>query len=310
MIAQRYSVGADSWAPLAFAPGLTSNATPDVAFNAAGDAIGVFQNSNSIVANYYTAGGVFAGVTGIENSTDTAQEPAIQFDAAGNAIAIWRQQDLSSGYHVWANRYVPGADWLGEVQVENISGDVSAPRIAMDAAGNAIAVWQKVGVNGNNVWSSRFDIASGRWSAAPELLETDDTGGALNADVAADPAGNAIAIWRQFDGARNRVYVNHYNAGVGWSGATALENNTGNARDTAIAMDANGAAVAAWTQDDNNAIHVYARRYTPGNGWDAVRRIDSGTTDARNIRIALDANGAGFAVWEQGGDIWSNRIEP
>jgi hypothetical protein len=42
------------------------------------------------------------------------------------------------------------------------------------------------------------------------LIETDDAGSANSPQVAVDASGNAVAIWRQSDGARNNIWANHF----------------------------------------------------------------------------------------------------
>ncbi|MFW2388901.1 MAG: hypothetical protein ACN4G0_11225, partial [Polyangiales bacterium] len=87
--------------------------------------------------------------------------------------------------------------WGVPRSLEANAGDARYPRVAVDAVGNAIAVWQQpsLGPLGpRSIWASSFAPASG-WSPA-ELLENDD-GLAESPQVAMDASGNAIAIWQQ-----------------------------------------------------------------------------------------------------------------
>jgi len=74
-----------------------------------------------------------------------------------------------------------------------------------DLAGNPLASYVS--------WS--FTTADGVW-AAPELVETDDTGGAFSSQSSFDGNGNALAVGYQGDGSRNNIWSNRYVAGGSW----------------------------------------------------------------------------------------------
>ena len=40
----------------------------------------------------------------------------------------------------------------------NNAGDATKPQIAMDASGNALAVWQQSDGAHTNIWSNRFEL--------------------------------------------------------------------------------------------------------------------------------------------------------
>ncbi len=61
------------------------------------------------------------------------------------------------------------------------------------------------------------------WTGAV-LLETNDMGTAVGADVALDANGNAVAVWQQSDGTRFNIWANRYNASTSaWGTATLIE---------------------------------------------------------------------------------------
>ncbi len=61
-----------------------------------------------------------------------------------------------------------GTDELIET---NNAGSAYTPKTAMDAAGNAMAVWVQHDGTRYNVWANRYDVALGKWDEA-ELIET------------------------------------------------------------------------------------------------------------------------------------------
>ena len=240
------------------------------------------------------------GPTLIEtDNAGSASYPEIAMDATGNAIAVWYQYDGERN-NIWSNRFTAGGGWGAATLIEtNNVGSAFLPQIALDASGNAIAVWYQSDGARDDIWSNRFTAGSG-WGAAT-LIETNNDGHASAPEIVLDGNGNGIAVWYQYDGVRNNIWSNRYTAGSGWGAATLIEtNNTGNATDPQIAMDASGNAIAVWDQFDGVRNNIWSNRYTAGSGWGAARLIETDNAGAASLpQIAMNANGNAAAVWYQ-----------
>ena len=81
-------------------------------------------------------------------------------------------------YHTWAARHA-GGSWGTPVLVAR---DSSSPRLAFDAAGNALAVGSQDDGAHASIWASRFDAHTG-WSAARKAAVTTRVKNHLNAVV-------------------------------------------------------------------------------------------------------------------------------
>ena len=79
--------------------------------------------------------------------------------------------------------------------------------------------------------------------------------------VSIDSAGNAIAVWYQYDGTYYRIYANRYVAGTGWGAAAAIETNPNNADSPQVSFDSAGNAIAVWYQYDGTYYRIYANRF-------------------------------------------------
>jgi hypothetical protein len=227
---------------------------------------------------------------------------------------VWEQYD-GTQLSIWANRFTPSGGWgVAEMIETGNAGDASSVQIALDPNGNAIAVWNQFDGARVSVWANRF-TPSGGWGTA-ELIETDNAGDAFSAQIATDPAGNAIAVWQHYDGTRYNIYANRFTPTGGWGGAELIEtDNAGHARGPQIALDANGNALAVWNQFDGTSYNTLANRFTPSSGWGTAELIETDNTgSAHRAQIALDPNGNALAVWEQGDgtryNIWANRFNP
>jgi len=241
----------------------------------------------------------------------TAGDAQIAIDAAGNAIAVWWQDDGTRN-NIWTNRYTIGVGW-GTAQLLETSdlGDAGRPHVAIDSSGNAIAVWQQFDGSRDSIWANRYTANQG-WST-PQLLEADNRGEAVGARVVIDGSGNAIAVWEQDDGTQINIVANRYEVGTGWGTARLIEtSNSGRAFRPQIAMSANGDAVVVWEQDDaSNRSNVWANRYAAGAGWETAQLIETLNADAFSPHVTIDANGNAMAVWEQSiglqSTIWAKR---
>jgi hypothetical protein len=161
-----------------------------------------------------------------------------------------------------ASVYVGTLDgaWGTAGLVETDSGDAINPQVAGDAAGNAVAVWRQHDGTRNNIRANRYEAGTG-WGSAV-LIETDDSGLAAYPQVVVDGAGNAVAVWSQWDGTRYKVWANRYEAGTGWGSAVLIEtDNSGNAGYPQVAVDAAGNAVAVWSQSDGTQTNIWANRF-------------------------------------------------
>jgi len=284
----RYLVGTDTWESTATPILLDTEAgeaqVPQVAIDTTGNAMVVWQQVDSsgfvsIYANRYDVGtNLWAGATLIENlnssNTGALSAPQVGFDGSGNAIAVWSQWSTASNrYDIYANRYVASTDsWPSTTATlleTTDEGGAFRPQIAIDASGNAIAVWRQYVSAGLrfNIYANRYNVGTdsvpGSWSGAA-LLETNDDGPADYPQIAFDTNGNAIAVWQQEQPfGLNNIYASRYVASTNtWDGATLLETDATNAATAPqVAIDANGTAVAIWVQTDGARTNIWSNRF-------------------------------------------------
>ncbi len=227
--------------------------------------------------------------------------PQIVMNDKGDAIAIWTQQDGSSQYNLHARMFSDGS-WGRPVLLENTTGSVYNPRIAMNENGDAVAVWRQYDGAFTSVYANEF--VHGSWGAAT-LLEDHD-GFVYYPQIAVDGDGNAIAVWYQSEGTYNNIYANRY-SNRAWGEAVLLESNDSMAYDPQIAMEDDGDAVVVWRNVWNGTLSdIYAITWNEGTWGDRVR-ISEPSNSATNPRIATDGHGTVMAVWYQSAE-GANRI--
>jgi protocatechuate 3,4-dioxygenase beta subunit len=81
--------------------------------------------------------------------------------------------------------------------------------------------------------------------------------------IAADAAGNALAVWQHDDGTRYNIQANRYDAATQtWSGAALIEtDDTGAATIPQIVMNPSGYGMAVWQHNDGTRENIQANRF-------------------------------------------------
>jgi len=287
--------------------------SPQVGIDANGNVLAVFAQydgtRNNIMANRYSAASRTWGTATLvetDNAGD-ASSPQLAIDPSGNGLAVWYQSD-GTRYNVWANRYTAATDTWGTavlIETDN-TGHAGLPQIAMDAAGNGLAVWQQSDGTRNHIWANRYIAGSTNAWGTAELIET-DAGNANAPQIAIDADGNVLAVWAQDVSAITHIMANRYNAATGWGTAVSIASfNQGSGGQAQIAIDASGNAMAVWAQNDYPDQNIAANRYTAAtNTWGTAQLIETGTFATRNPQVAVDANGNALAVWEHLDGVYS-----
>jgi hypothetical protein len=116
-------------------------------------------------------------------------------------------------------------------------------KIAVDSAGNAIAVWSEPVASGEpRIIFSRFDAATGVWLRSAPLH--DDRG--VEPQVAFDGSGNALAVWNRYIGEGTyALRYSRYIAGHGWTrpGNADLQTIPENHYNLVLSVGKNGDAI-------------------------------------------------------------------
>jgi hypothetical protein len=287
-----------------------------VTFGPGGTALVLWSQSdgarNNIWGELYLPGSGWAGAQLLEtDDTGTAIEPQGAPDADGNAIAVWSQND-GTRYNIWANRYVAGAGWQRAVLVEtDDTGDALLPQVALDTVGNAVAVWQQRDATRYNIWTNRFDVKVPGWGTA-ELLETNDSGDSFGQQVAADPKGNAFALWSTIDGFHIYVWERVYSPKAGWGKADRVFPYGVDCWEPHVAAFADGSGLAVIITPNLASTEVWSVQFVPGSGWQFPEVVGENSLDSAFADVAYDGGGNAFAAWrsyDMSGisSIWANR---
>ncbi|MBN1595447.1 hypothetical protein JW933_05930, partial [candidate division FCPU426 bacterium] len=172
----------------------------------------------------------------------------------------------------------------------------NVPDVETSDAGYAIAAWDQEDASYVRVWANVYSPQSGWYGAVTIDADTGHTAG--YPVIAMNSSGQAICTFWQIDsGGVGRVYVVHYQPGVGWYGRVTVNAASGyDAFLPDVAMNDAGQAICVFFQSDATASRIYATRYVPNVGWYTAVTIQvyNNNYGADYPRIAI--NDAGYAL--------------
>ncbi|MGQ9616918.1 MAG: Ig-like domain-containing protein [Spirochaetota bacterium] len=303
----------NAWETDEMLPGLPDNYSnngiyeaPHIAIDMDGNAMAIWSNNVSdynyiFVSMYYNS------------ETETWETPhplsAVEHDAIspkiasgapnGDMVAVWLDSyEIGEGYLVYASIYNANGTSPGWNQGEIISNsesylnDETSISVAMDRAGNAIAVWDY-----NGIYANFYDAASGDW-----LGEKGVSTGGSEPQVAFDPFGNAIIVWEEIEAG---IFAIRYEAGTDWSnwepGDAIQLSSSSYAHKPGLAVDRAGNAIVVWQQNPSGYKIGYNRYRFGSEGF--VWKYEGGEVlyssyDALNdLSIGIDPTGKAIASW-------------
>lgn len=205
--------------------------------------------------------------------------------------------------------------WQADVEIDAASGAANHAQVAFDGDGNALAIWVQEAAGRTDVWSNYYQAGIG-WNTATLVEQNDVDLFAGDPRIGFDQNGNAIAVWTQTDAVTDSpsVWANRFEPALGWGTPERLEADPNEVLGAvALAVHANGDAVAAWAQFDGTYANVFANRYTAGGGWNGPELVDDTDAIVADPTVAVASNGDILVVWEQSPtgvvrDIWARRF--
>jgi hypothetical protein len=218
-----------------------------------------------------------------------------------------------------------------DADVSDMNG-IRTPRVGVDAAGNALAVWsadREGDAAVDILWSRK--PAGGAWTTTAQIPDwwTPDPDPAIrewrrDPVLFVAPNGNAVAAWRQGPAHLGyHVMASFYTPASGWSVPEYVwrkhDDMPSGADDLQISQDSAGNTLVVWV-----AIgQVWYNRHTPGTGWTQDVTTGHGAIinplmgAARLPKLAHNAAGQAVVIYEQDGplnsildnDLWSTRYD-
>lgn len=189
------------------------------------------------------------------------------------------------------------AQWLSPVNISESGENAGVPRVVLDAAGDATAVWDRW--NGSDtVVETAYRPAGGNWSAPVQLSEAPNEGsseGAVDSatpSIAVDANGDVSVAWERYAGTEILVQADYRPAGGGWQAPVDIGSGPlGPHCEPWIAVDHAGDATVVWKDGE-----TLESAYRPAAGsWQSPVLV--ATEAVGTLRAAVDTRGDATATW-------------
>lgn len=177
------------------------------------------------------------------------------------------------------------------------SGGGGNPDVAMDAEGNAIAVWTH---SSGVTYGARFARALESW-LLPTIISDSPV---ASPRIALNAAGDGQAVWVRHVGTRNVVEAMLYSAAARtWTGPTVLSPEGFAYPSVDVAVDASGNAVAVWSRayvQPCGFLCLQGARYVAAaRMWTLTDDLSHPLQAAYNPQVEFDGRGNAVTVWGQ-----------
>jgi len=246
----------------------------------------------AIVARRFGAGSGWAAIETIAPPGPAIlQSPAVAMSGTGDIVVAWAQIIGLAGSRFTARGW-SAPQLVSRAYAGFRSSFNGSPSLDIDAAGNALVVWDE---GGAEIRSNRQD-ATGNWTG-PALVRSAERVG--RPAIALNASGTALAAWAEGREGAQTLWASVFDPSRGWAAPQrigpeqplllyALE----------AALNDNGEGFVFWTQDDLNADQddtMFASHYSTASGFGAPENLGRGSCQG----AAVDSQGSALALQAQ-----------
>lgn len=235
----------------------------------------------------------------------------VALNARGELAFTWSSLDQDGdAYGAYTRLYRGRAPVSGETEVPtHTEGTQQVPLIGIDSAGRSTVVWESTGQDaegGFDAWARRFD-EHGDPLGDPYLLNVYRNSAQSNPDVAVNPDGSSVVVWRSWNqaGPGAGIYGRRFDAeGEPLGGEFRIHQSTiPSAGTPRVTLGPDGGFLVAWDRCDFSNLAagcaVLARRYD-ASGKAAGKEFLVSTKDTRTHEhpaAAFDSRGNFAITW-------------
>ncbi len=259
----------------------------------------IVRDGDRIVSGELEFSGVTATFTPDERLTLLAHVNVTVTTGVTDLEGVAMEEEFTSSYRVR-----DGA-WGHKVVLNNPEGGLDAdfvPTPAVDARGNALAVWSQSSETNPMlqyvIWGRFFTPGEG-WSDS-FAISTDGVESFAPA-VAMAPNGDAIVSWVQRDGSYQRVYARRYIAGVWEESPQRIDGSDHDSIASVAAAASVGSEMhVAWTAYSTLSTYgtIHGNDVEGADAWDTSDTYRYGSYEGVGGPVlAFDPDGNGFMVW-------------
>lgn len=187
--------------------------------------------------------------------------------------------------------HLSGFAWSPPLTISGLGFNFN-PIGKVNTNGEAIVVWSNGSPPNYTIQASIFDGLG--WSA-PETIS--GSGSPIDAHVTINSAGNIVALWKLFDtNASSIITIQKPSIAGAWGTPEQLSTSLSNGFPN-ISINESGQAIAGWVNFTDDTIEIATLTF--GGSWSPISVISSSGGNKVNLKVGIDTNGNGVAVWEE-----------
>jgi hypothetical protein len=282
-----------SWsAPVVISQGSNGD-QPQLAVDAHGDFTAIWAGFDVIESAVKPAGGDWEAPSVL--SALWTGSPAVAVNAEGDAAAAWILNISNTERRIQGAVRSAGSSWGAPVDLSEVGEAVGRPDVAIDAQGDAAAIWSTAGgTSANPTILATVRPSGGAWQTPTELSKTKPP--ESNPQIAIDSGGEVLAVWWGVDEGNTVVESSERPTPSGnWQTPIALPGTASYTASPHLAEDGQGNAVIAWQANGSS-----------GEGVIQAAGYDAAGPQLRGLSIpnsALVGQPVSFSVSPL--DVWS-----
>jgi len=262
---------------------------PRIAGNTSGDVVAVWSrfNNTSYVVQQSTLsiGGSWSTPVQVSSNNYNALLPDLAMNDEGDIVFVW-QSNVDSMYQVFSATGTFGDPPNPPSILATTPG--TYPRVALDATGNSIAVWQGSPVS-TYALETAFCLASSFTCGVMSHL--DPTQQLVIPVIAIHPtSGDALIVWQYFSNLTFSIQAVAIPYGSFWGTPITLSSSSQSATNCVVVYSSSGEALVAWQQsgDGNNGLQVIS--YSSGT-WGTSTTFNISGSNLITPTLAINASG-------------------
>jgi hypothetical protein len=272
---------------------------PAVASDAKGNTVVVWAQAKgsewTVQAAYRPAGGSWGPPRALSVPANNVASPQVAM-AGTHVVAVWSRFDGKNLITQTADRDPKTGTWGIPTSLSSSGRDTQAPRVAVDARGDTVALWASVSLPGWMVLAA-YRSAGGPWQPTVPLDSAQV--GTAAPDVTIDGKGVATAVWTATTGSGWHVNGSTRLPDGTWTSEVALSgDDPSGSIAPQVAVERSGDVTAVWSRSVGaRTILEQSTRSAVNDNWSASRQIFIGIPNAIAPQIATNNRGDGVLVW-------------
>jgi hypothetical protein len=205
----------------------------------------------------------FLSPINVSDPGEDGYDPQVVVDSSGNSLTVWtRAQGATT--RIAARFRAADGTFSATQSISDLGTSAREPQVAIDPAGNAIAVWTRFDGTVDRVQAAYRPAGAASTFGTPQTISAAGINSSTP-QISLDDNGKAIAVWVRFDNTTNstiQAAVRQPGGATAFGAATNLSVSNPNTYqpqvDTGPSADDNGAVV--WTGWDGSKLRVQSSR--------------------------------------------------